>query len=1437
MDNLIHMLENQSTIGFEAIPDELKRLDQWVLWRYGTKDGKTTKIPYDATSLNMASCDNPSTWTTFEKVKESYCQHPEFDGIGFVFTAEDNLTGVDLDGCLNKNGGLENWAILILDLFMPTYCEISPSGKGLKLWVKGSKSEKWKRNDGGSLCRKGNVEVYSKGRYFTVTGRIYGAAATEVTENQEGLDSLFDLVWGSEEKPESQDWGAIETVGESDEEILGHALKSDAKFSKLWVGDISDHPSHSEADLALCSKIAFWWKVPTTGDRSAIDRMFRQSGLYRPKWDRDDYRLMTIDKALEGTESRGASRGSLMFDSEEESPDESSKSNLVLTVSQTLQKTDEHFAEVFINLHGKDVFWCQLWGKWLIWDGRRWQVDNRLGVGKMARDVARCFLNQAAEAKDNKEMGKFIELGQSAATYSRQTAMLNLVKTVVPVEPNELDADPMLLNTLTGTIDLTTGEVKAHNREDRITKMTNASYGGRDSECPRWIQFLKEILAGDTDTIDFMQRSIGYALTGEIRENVIFILHGDGANGKTTLVEAIMYVLGDYAKSAAPDLLLQRRNESHPTGVADLMSARFVSSVEVDDGRKLNESLVKRLTGRDTIKARFMKQDFFDFTPSHKLFMAVNHRPEIQGTDKGIWRRIRLIPFEVEIPEEKQDQKLLDKLTEEASGILAWAVKGCLQWQHSGLGMPAAVKAASQAYKEESDVIGRFFDECCVLGKEHETQVSKLYDSFREWCDRNRERGYAANKFGQLVGKQNNLQKIRKRLNKKSCRVWQGIGLVSDTGDNGSVSKSDTPKNSSHINGSKDSKQRAVSDPRVSPKEMASCTGEAGSMTQSDTLGETRDEKPSESEGLQGESDSEKVVQLPLEVDYRLVTNPEGLSDAIAPYLRAEVLAVDIETTGLDPYTAKIRLIQIAALELPVLVIDVFKAPEAIEALRPLFSGDTVKTFQNGKFDLKFLTQAGVTIEGQIFDTMIAAQLLQAGLQRAASLSAIVKTYLGEELPKEEQQSDWGTESLTKSQVQYSANDAAILLPLRDVLKQQLIQAKLVEVATLEFDCIVALAGMELTGIRLDQGEWESYCQIIGQNINKYQSILTEKFKGFKDDKGDPINLNSTQQLQRALAEIGINVNSTSRDTLTPLVDRPVVADLLAYKKWQSQKSKYGNKISQAVNSVTGRIHADYHQIGADTGRLSCSNPPLQQIPKSIEVRQCFIPEPNCKFVIADYSQIELRVAAQISGDERMIQAYRFGKDLHKLTASLVTETPLEEVTDEDRQRAKAVNFGLLFAMGAKGLQDYAKNTFGVDMRLKEASGFKEKFFQSYSGFAKWCRGNENSNTRELRTLSGRRRAYNGSKAPLTEALNTPIQGTAADIAKTALGVLPMALGGTEAKVVGFIHDEFIVETPEENAEVVLSIVVKTMEEAGQQYLTDVPVVAEAVIAGSWAGK
>ena len=845
-NNNISMAKNQAIIGFEAVPDELKRLDQWVLWRYGKKGGKPSKIPYDAGKQQRASITDSNTWCSFSTACHLFAENSQkYEGIGFVLSADDPYVGIDFDDCL-EDGELKPWARELVKLVFPTYTEISPSGNGIKMWLRAEKN----RPENRTSVDDGGIEIYNQGRYFTVTGKLLGEATT-VAQDQAGLDQLMQKVWGNP-KPKTTPQRKPQARNLDDSTLLDIAMKDD-KFSPLWFGNWesntdsynTNYPSQSEADLALCAKLAFYWGR----DFNAIDRMFRQSGLYRPKWDRDDYRLMTMDKALEGVESRDFTRGSLVFDNERESPDELLESNSVFPVGENLPKTDEHFAEEFIHLHGKDVLWCQIWGKWLVWDGQRWEVDDKLQVNNLARGVNKHFLERASKEDDPKTQNLLIDYARSAAAATRMNAFLSLVKAQVGVSPDELDADLMLLNTPVGTVDLTTGEIKAHERKDKITRITKASCENLDVTCPRWTLFLREILSGDSETIDFMQRAIGYALTGEIRENVLFIMHGDGANGKTTLVETVMHVLGDYAKSAAPDLLLQRRNESHPTGVADLMGARFVSSVEVDDGRRLNESLVKRLTGRDTIKARFMRQDFFDFIPSHKLFLAVNHRPEIQGTDKGIWRRIRLVPFEVEIAEEKQDPKLLDKLIEEAPGILAWAVSGCLKWQQSGLGMPSAVKEASQAYREESDVVGRFIDECCQIDESYKITKRELYDFYKEWCEKNGERHQTSKKFGGLIKKRRQFNEKRGRVDDKVVRFWVGLKLADDAFDDEGVLDFGNTMESSESKGSDTFSEQTLPSDHVRQEEITSRSVYKKTAATSGNIDEKTSEESSDSKG------------------------------------------------------------------------------------------------------------------------------------------------------------------------------------------------------------------------------------------------------------------------------------------------------------------------------------------------------------------------------------------------------------------------------------------------------------------------------------------------------------------------------------------------------------------------------------------------------------
>ncbi|HQC15786.1 DNA polymerase, partial [Mesotoga prima] len=374
-----------------------------------------------------------------------------------------------------------------------------------------------------------------------------------------------------------------------------------------------------------------------------------------------------------------------------------------------------------------------------------------------------------------------------------------------------------------------------------------------------------------------------------------------------------------------------------------------------------------------------------------------------------------------------------------------------------------------------------------------------------------------------------------------------------------------------------------------------------------------------------------------------------------------------------------------------------------------------------------------------------------------------------------------------------------------------------------------AVVELELNGILLDR-----------QKLNEIKAQLHRELEEAEADCrklfGNEINLNSPKQLLKALKKLGIKTEKTDASTLKSLEKKhPEASLLLHYRKASKAVSIFTKKLPDFICPLTGRVHSSYRQIGAATGRFSCSNPNLQQIPNETRFRDCFVPAPGMKFVIADYSQIELRVAAAISRDPIMLEAYRTGEDLHRQTAAILTGKNPSDIDKKERQLAKAVNFGLLFAMGARGLSDYAENNYGVKMSVKEAKEFKEKFFAQYTGLRDWHKMTNNGNQYEARTLKGRRRLWeSGSK--ITGRLNMPVQGTAADIMKIALGRLPNALKGTGAKLVAIIHDEIILEVPEQRAEEAKRTLVKVMESAGDGFI-DVPLVAEAAIADSWAGK
>jgi DNA polymerase I len=581
-------------------------------------------------------------------------------------------------------------------------------------------------------------------------------------------------------------------------------------------------------------------------------------------------------------------------------------------------------------------------------------------------------------------------------------------------------------------------------------------------------------------------------------------------------------------------------------------------------------------------------------------------------------------------------------------------------------------------------------------------------------------------------------------------------------------------------------------------------------------------------------------------VSYEFVEDGQRLAEVLKPLQSCQAIAVDTETTGLDPLKDRIRLVQIAAPNQPVIIIDLFKvAKETLAPLRELLQGTPIKVLQNAKFDLKFLQQAGFPVAGKLFDTMIAAQLLDAGVRsHGYNLAELVKVYLGEELSKEQQRSDWSNPSLSSEQLEYAARDAAILLRLREVMKPKLTGARLVETAKLEFDCLGAIAQMELNGMLLDLSRWDSLRQELEQRRDQMAGVLRQQLQpallsAQLDLLGNEVflNLDSQPQVLEALQQMGVPIENTSKLSLIPLAEEhPPVRALLDYRKAAKSVQAFASSLPKHVHPITGRIHPDYQQMGAATGRMSCRNPNLQQIPRDKIFRSCFIPAPGYRLVVADYSQIELRVAAELSGDRRMIEAYQNDEDLHRLTAALIADKSLDQVEKSERQAAKAVNFGLIYAMGAKGLAEYAYNNYGVQMSLKQAETFRKRYFEAYQGIARWHGAIKRRLPREMRTMGNRLRCWQ-DEPKLTELLNTPVQGTAADITKAALAKLPVALKGTGARLIGTVHDEILLEAPENMANQAAQILQRVMEQAGHQYLSKVPVKAEVVIVRSWAEK
>lgn len=746
-------------VNFVNIPDVLKQTASFCVWKLEKRSGRPTKVPYNPRTGAMARTNDPSTFADFNTAMKSYAIGG-WDGIGY--RVSEGIGAIDIDHCIREDGSLNDVAASILGIFPDAYFERSPSGTGLRGFFRLSPDFAYDKTVYYINNRKHGLEVYLPGvtnRFVTVTGDMFRNGA--VTRNDGSLRTLLDTFMKRSTRVSSK---TVEPVSYLDDDgVIAHASASESgdKFKALYAGNWEEgYDSQSDADMALVSILAFW----CGNVEEQIDRIFRTSGLMRDKWDRmtgdRTYGQITIRNAIASTSEiytpiADSSAEDDFEDIEGEADTEQLMfepdfSHITLTLEQMQPHTNPRYQrdEIGIGYAFADYYkpiarFDRERGIWYVFDGKVWQPDeNALAVAELAKRLADRLYTFALQIKDEDTRNRYIKRVQKLQMRKNRRTMIEDAKSVYPVPHAIFDRNTDLFNCQNGTLNLTTGEFRPHDPADFLTMMSGVTYDP-NATCPRWEQFISEVMCNDADLALYLQKALGYALTGDTSLECLFILYGaTSRNGKGTTMETFLKIMGDYGKTSNPEMLSTKFGNTNASGpseeIARLAGVRFVNISEPEKKITFNAALVKRMTGNDTLNARFLHENSFDFRPNFKIFINTNYKPSVSDMTLFYSNRLKLIPFKRHFEEHEQDKGLKAFFSTDVclSAIFNWCYEGYMRFRSEGLEDPAAVSQATKEYQEESDRIGQFVDAWLEEGEAFEVRTSAAYKLYGEWCDK-----------------------------------------------------------------------------------------------------------------------------------------------------------------------------------------------------------------------------------------------------------------------------------------------------------------------------------------------------------------------------------------------------------------------------------------------------------------------------------------------------------------------------------------------------------------------------------------------------------------------------------------------------------------------------------------------------------------------------